>query len=223
MSQNKCPKCQHNIDGKPKFCPNCGEPLTKAAQEKAAKTKKSGSNSLRDTAIIVGLLAVVAVVYFLVKEKEVTPQQPVQQQSMESDHPDVGGMDPGAMQMLAQLPTDYNGLIQMGNQTMDAGNYPMAAECYKRALSIDPSSPDVRTDYGACLHGMGLEKRAAEEFQKVLHTYPNHSIAIFNLGIVYFTSGVPDSAKYYWKKFLEVEPTGQMADTARAYIKRLDG
>ena len=136
-----------------------------------------------------------------------------------SDHPDVEGM--GAMAAaFANLPTDYDGLVQMGNQTMDQGNYPMAAECYKRALAINGQSTDVRTDYGACLHGMGLADRAIAEFNKVLLEIPNHSVATYNLGIVYYNEKQYDSAKVYWNRYLELEPNGPARRLGQTTVAR---
>ena len=85
------------------------------------------------------------------------------------------------------FPSDYEGLVRMGNEAMDAAQYAMAAEAYKRALAIDSSSLAVRTDFGACLHGMGLPQRALEELRKVIAADPAHVIANFNMGVVHMT------------------------------------
>jgi Tfp pilus assembly protein PilF len=122
-----------------------------------------------------------------------------------------------------QLPKDYESLVHMGNQIYDQGNFTMAAEIYRRALEIDGSSPDVRTDYGACLNAMGLPQRAVDQFTIVVREHPTHRISHFNLGIVYRNMNRTDSAKYFWEKFLELEPTGEMADAARRYIAQMEG
>lgn len=222
MPEIKCPVCNYKVAETAKFCPDCGAPMT----TKKPKRKASGgkSNSLRDSLIIVGALAVIAIGYFIVKKPEAGPQPPQNQQQNfgGTDHPDVGA-DEGTMSVLANLPTDYNSLVRLGHQTMDAGNYALAAECYKRALAIDGSSHDVRTDYGACLHGMGLPERALQEFYRVIREHPEHSIANFNIGIVYYTIDQPDSAKFYWEKYLELDPNGNAAESARQYLKQVGG
>ena len=136
---------------------------------------------------------------------------------MDPSHQDVEGMTSA----LGNLPNDYNSLVQLGNQTMDQGNFAMAAECYKRALNIKGDSPNIRTDYGACLHGMGLPQRAIEEFMTVTQQYPEHTIANFNLGIVYYSVSQVDSAKTYFDKFLALEPTGAQSDAARNYLTEI--
>ena len=214
MSQKKCPSCNAQVAPQSKFCPECGSAMSKKAAE---KTSKSKNNSTRDTIIIVAVLAVVATGYFVINRPEPTPTQPPQQ-ALDGSHQDVDGM----ASALQNMPTDYNSLVQLGNQTMDQGNFPMAAECYKRALILQEDSPNVRTDYGACLHGMGLPQRAIDEFMNVTFKYPKHTIANFNLGIVYYSISQPDSAKHYFNKFLSFETEGQTADAARKYLTELN-
>jgi cytochrome c-type biogenesis protein CcmH/NrfG len=220
MPGRKCPVCNFQASENAKFCPDCGAPLTKKAQKNAAKTK---SSSNRDMFIIVGVLVVVVVGYLALKSPT-KPPVPVQQQQStatndehDHEHENIEGME----DMLANMPVDFNSLVRLGNQTMDAGNFAMAAECYKRALMIDGNSPDVRTDYGACLHGMGLPDRALEEFHNVLANYPNHEVARFNMGIVFYTMDVADSAKYYWESYLDKFPNGSLAGSAKEYLQKL--
>lgn len=214
-----CPQCNHEVSNKAKFCPNCGAPVTKGAQQKAVQAKPKKSNNTRDIIIIVGVLVVIVVGFFIFKKPAEVAQPPQSQNNMNT-HPDVG--DQGMMNALSQLPTDYNSLIQLGHQTMDEGNYAMAAECYKRALMIDGSDNDIRTDYGACLHGMGLPQRALAEFRQVLAEVPNHTIATFNAGIVFYTLDQKDSAKVYWEKALTLSPNPDLKQAIESYLKDID-
>lgn len=173
--------------------------------------------------IVAGALVVVAVGYFLFRQPAPKPEPPMEQGQSGAQHPPVTDESGRSvdMPMLANLPTDYPGLVQAGNDNMDHKNFPLAAECYRRALAIDGSSTDVRTDYGACLHGMGLPQRAIDEFRKVLVQDPTHSICNFNLGVVFNEIQQKDSARYYWKKYLEMEPQGSAAEAARNLLKEL--
>lgn len=175
------------------------------------------SRQLRDSLIISALVIVVGAAYFMYSRSD-SPQG-----SGEFDHPEVEGMDRSAMGSMMNLPTDYNSLVQFGNQAMDQGNFPLAAEAYKRALAIMGDDPNVRTDYGACLHGMGLPHRALEEFKTVLADHDEHPVATFNVGIVYFNEKQYDSAKVYWEEYLTMQPEGEVANTVRQYLQQLDG
>ncbi len=213
MSEKKCPSCNVMVEAKSKFCPECGTAMSQQIKQKAKPTKNT---STRDTLILVAVLVIATAGYFVINQPEAPPQPP-QQQVMDGSHQDVEGMTSA----LSNMPTDYNTLVQLGNQTMDQGNFPMAAEAYKRALNIKEDSPNVRTDYGACLHGMGLPQRAIEEFMTVTQKYPKHTIANFNLGIVYYSVNQLDSAKTYFDRFLSFETTGQTADAARNYLAEI--
>lgn len=178
------------------------------------------SKSYKDTIIIVAVLVVVAGGYLIFSRRQGPPEQ---QTSEFNSHPEVEGMDRGAMASMLSFPKDYESLVQMGNETMDQGNFPVAAESYKRALAIKGDDPNVRTDYGACLHGMGLPHRALEEFRTVLADHPLHAIANFNMGIVFYNEQQTDSARVYWEKYLEIDPQSNMAGQVRQYLQQIGG
>ncbi len=220
MTNNICSSCQKEIPAGAKFCANCGAKI--GSGNKSPQNASSGSSHGKEIIIIVGILAIVSVGYFLMRDN---PNPVITQESTEiSGHENVEGMGMGsAMSMLGNLPDDFDALVGMGNQFMDEGNFPIAAECYKRALVINPESPDVRVDYGACLHGMGLPKRALEEFLAVITNYPGHNIVHFNMGIVFNELNQTDSAIYYWEKYIELDPDGMAATTAAQLIKQYSG
>lgn len=236
MDQKHCPECGAAVDANAKFCPECGVPLTKAA--KGATGRKGASaagNSVRDTLIIVGVLAVVAVAYFLLKKEPATSQPPQQMTQMQGQNQNPATAMPGdtanphgpnmeiPLAMLDSLPKDFNTLVSMANKFHDDQNFAVATEIYKRALALKPDDQDVRVDYGACLDGMGLPNRAAEEFKKVLQANPNHPIANFNLALVEYKQDHRDSAKAYFNKYLKIDPQGSAAETARQFLKELGG
>ena len=180
-----------------------------------SESKAGMSKALRDIVIITSILVLLAVAYGVVVEPP--ERSPVPQ------HGTIPGQDgTGTTDFMRQLPEDYGGLVAAGNQLMDAGRYAEAAEGYRRALEIDGTSQDVRTDFGACLHAMGLAERALEEFRGVLAENPDHQIAHFNSGIVFHGMGQADSARYYWEKLLSMDPDGRMASTVRDLLKELD-
>jgi len=176
-------------------------------------TRQSDSNtSKRDWLILTCAIIVASICYFVFKQSINQPPNQKKDNPTSSNVPSAV-MD-GAMTMLKDFPSDYSSLVSLGNRLMDEGNYPVAAECYKRALALQDDSPDVRVDYGACLHGMGLSRRAIEEFRRIIELNPTHAIAHFNLGIVYYDLNEIDSAQVYWQKYLIIDPDGQAARAA---------
>lgn len=173
----------------------------------------------RDIAILAAVAAVVVVGYMLVRVPAARPDHGDAPPSAPSQP--MGSMDQ-AMQMLDDLPQDFATLVQQGNQYMDQGHYAVAAELYRRALDVQ-HAPDVRVDYGACLHAMGLPLRAIEEFRSVVDQHPDHGIATFNLGIVFYDQQQPDSARFYFRRYLEVDPSGPAAEQAQSLLDQIGG
>ena len=223
MNQQRCTHCGHGVPPAAKFCPECGEPATLPGVESPhpKSSPQRTPTTRRDLLITGGILLVVTVGYFAFKQPTAIPQKPSPEPQTHGDMPMEGMGD--MMKVLEDLPTDYKSLIALGNQHMDQHNYPLAAECYKRALAIEGGSLDVRVDYGACLHGMGLSHRAIEELRKVLQTDSAHAVAVFNLGIVFYDLKELDSAKIYWQKSLEIDPDGRSAEAARLLLKQVGG
>lgn len=223
MTNTKCPSCQSPVLPHAKFCPECGTSLTGAAPAAA-----SANTRVRDLSIVIGVLAVMSVAYFVFRDQPAPPQAVPQsrpaagQEAMPPDHPPIDGMS-GTQGMVAldSLPQDFNSLVTFGNNNMDQGNLAVAAESYRRALALDSTQVDVRVDYGACLHGMGIDDRAIAEFRKALKFAPRHSIAHFNLGIVFMDIQQKDSAAVYFRKYLEIEPDGRAAASASQLLKEI--
>ncbi len=178
--------------------------------------KESTGNLARDFGVIAGVLALVTIVYSGCFHAPAGDSHDQHRETTEA--PSQGPMGAGL-----ELPDNYPELVALGNQTMDEGRFAEAAECYRRALDLDGSSPDVRTDFGACLHAMGLPERAIEEFRTVLSSLPGHRIANFNAGIVQRELGQPDSARFYWERTLALDPESPMAPRLKELLQGLDG
>ena len=218
MAQKYCTSCGEALAADVRFCGKCGAPVNAETKAKSGTRKKPAppANKTRDIVIVIGVLVVFGLGY-LIFAPHAEPPQPGAQQMQQGQ----GGGPMGSQ--LQDLPTDYQGLVQVGNRTMDASNWAVAAEAYRRALEIEASDPNVRTDYGICLFRMGLPDRALAEFRKVTSKYAQHSLSRFNMGVVFYSEGVTDSAKVYFNKYLEMEPTGPASDAARDLLTQLNG
>ena len=213
METKNCPGCSKAVNASAKFCPECGLALVKQNTESAVSPKLA-SSSWKEFLMVAGVVVAISIGYFVFSTSQKVPQPAGQ---IPVGHEDMDPMGAG----MPKLPEDFEGLVATGNEYMNQNNYPIAAECYKRALAIDDSSPDIRSDFASCLYGMGLSDRALEEFRSIKEDNPLHAVTLFNLGVVFMGQSKPDSAKFYLGKYLELDPDGQAAEQARAYIKEL--
>jgi tetratricopeptide (TPR) repeat protein len=171
---------------------------------------------MRDAVVIAGVLLVITLGYVLFKK---SPKMPVEEAQAATTPPTAGGN----MGADLDLPSSYDSLVATGNRFMDADNFAVAAESYRRALAINGGSSDVRTDYGACLHAMGLPDRAIEEFRTVLKADPAHTLAKFNLGVVFYEKNEGDSSRAWLQKYLAEDPTGRASELAKQLLRDIEG
>ena len=126
-----------------------------------------------------------------------------------------GLVDPAVIQQnearlksaLASNPKDLNSLIQLGNLYYDSNRYGDAVDYYGRALDLDPSNIDVRTDRGTSYWSLGQADAAIAEFQKALQGDPSHAQTLYNMGVVYLSGkNNPGEARKAWEKLLATNP-----------------
>lgn len=139
-----------------------------------------------------------------------------------------GGPPPAVAQMLAVLkarlaknPNDLGALVGLASLYFDAGKFDQAIPYYTRALALDPSNPDTRTDYATALHGAGHDLEALAQLEKVLDEKPNFPPALFNEGIVASTIGRRTQAVEAFKKFIAVAPNDSKVADAKTALHNL--
>jgi hypothetical protein len=146
----------------------------------------------------------------------------------------VGGGTPAGppgpvMQELSQLrarlarnPKDLAALVQLANMEYDAQKFDKAAALYVRALALDPTNPDVRTDYATALHRGGRDLDALRQLDLVLHQRPEFHAALFNRGVVLRAIGRRTDAIADFKKYLGVAGSDDpRVSDARAALQEL--
>jgi TPR repeat protein len=140
----------------------------------------------------------------------------------------VGGPPAPVQRLLVELrgrlqanPNDLAALVNLANLYFDAGKYAQAAVFYRRALKLDPSNPDTRTDYATALHAENQDLDALAQLQIVLDERPGFPEALFNQGIVANAIGRRTEAIAAFRAFLHVAPRDQRAGDARAALANL--
>ena len=141
----------------------------------------------------------------------------------------VGGPPAPVMQELTELrarlarnPKDLAALVQLANMEYDAQKFDKAAALYVRALALDPTNPDVRTDYATTLHRGGRDLDALKQLDLVLHLRPGFHAALFNRGVVLRAIGRRTDAIADFKKYLTVAgPDDPRVAEARTALQEL--
>lgn len=221
LSQSKssaCPQCGKETSGPENFCPACGAQL-KGASEKADFHKIPKSAPW----VALGLVVAGLVFIFVFVSSQSRPSG-----SSNGSLPGstaAGGGEAALPQLseadIAKLPKDFQKLVEQGNHYFDHQQFHDAMTLYRRALEIDSTASDVRTDYAACLNFLGEFEGAKRELEKVLAQHPNHIVATFNLGVVHLNLGQKELARKYWNKYLELDPSSPRAQEVRKLLAGL--
>lgn len=111
--------------------------------------------------------------------------------------------------------------IRASNQLMDEGRFDAAVAGYTHALHLDSQNVALWVDRGACRHSLGDLAGAEADFLRALRIVPEHPTAHFNLGIVYYSRGIADSAKLHFNFVVNAAPGSPEAERAGALISLL--
>jgi hypothetical protein len=123
---------------------------------------------------------------------------------------------------LARNPKDLAALVTMANLEYDAHFYDRAIPYYQRALALDPSNPDVRTDYATALHETGRDLDALKQVDEVLRERPKFPNAAYNRAVYLQAIGRQTDAKAAYQSFLKLVPASDpRAADAKAALQKL--
>lgn len=87
-------------------------------------------------------------------------------------------------QQIAQHPDDAAAIVALANLHFDIQDWGAARELYERYERLQPGNPDVITDLGVCLRGLGDFKGAIAQFQRAQTASPQHWQSRFNEVVV---------------------------------------
>ena len=109
---------------------------------------------------------------------------------------------------------------RLGDAAVLSGQYPRAAEAYRRALKLDPERPDVRVALASTLLQTGAAGDAVAQLEDVLRADPDDADALLLVGFVARQAGEDQAAEIAWRRLLRVAPDHPAAPMAR---RLLDG
>jgi tetratricopeptide (TPR) repeat protein len=93
-----------------------------------------------------------------------------------------------------------------GGAALDAGNWSLAADYFRRGLELASDNVSLRHRLGTALFQLGDAQGAEEQFRRVVRTSPEHTRAQFSLGVLMAASGRYDDAISRFSTALERDP-----------------
>ncbi len=115
--------------------------------------------------------------------------------------------------------SNIDNVLHLAHSLNDAGFFIRAIEYYKMYLRKNPKNVEVLIDMGVCYFELKKYSEAKGSMYKGLKINPNHQIGLFNLGIVNFSQGYIDSAKYWWKKAYSINENTEIGKRAKQLLE----
>jgi tetratricopeptide (TPR) repeat protein len=106
----------------------------------------------------------------------------------------------------------------------EKGLYYESVTAYKRAIDLDPTSPDARMGLAEVYEDKGLYKEAIEEYRKVVDADGKNTGALYNLALVYEKVDAKEAVTL-WERYIglagNVPSEKDWVDIARLHLKKL--
>lgn len=113
---------------------------------------------------------------------------------------------------------DAEGWRSEGNRRFAAGDWPAAAQAYRRALELQADGADTWYRLGNAYQEQRLDAEAAECFERVVALDPGHAQAWNNLGVSREALGKPAQAVQAYRRALAESPSLLPALTNLSYL-----
>jgi tetratricopeptide (TPR) repeat protein len=110
-----------------------------------------------------------------------------------------------------------------GTRALDIGDWPKAADDFRKGLELAPNNPSLRHRLGTALFQMGDARGALEQFEQVVRTTPEYSKAHYSLGILMEASGRQQEAIDRFSTALKYESGYVQARVRLAGLLRRNG
>lgn len=179
-------------------------------------------------AVIVGLVALGFALYAL--------RVSTQQNSQPTPFPNQGQLTAGFrqqetayLQAVSQNSKDLHALAGLANLYFDTGKstgsserFRQARDYYVRALQLQPSNVDMRTDLAITYFYLGDADEAISQAKASLRYDPTHALAHYNLGVFYWKGRKDDvNAVREFKAAIKVDKAGDVASEARDLLQEI--
>jgi tetratricopeptide (TPR) repeat protein len=235
-----CSICGYKNESTSQYCESCGARIagtqpkpktdTGVIDKPLRKTKKSDKKRKQTTAAASGTiilfaaaaLLIVFAFYFLVIDRG--------SRHTNDDSRTAGmqgsGMNTAILREIEDLEHELDHhdsendqvTIRLANLYHDIQVYDRAILYYNKFIERNPNNPDVRVDLGICFFESGQPEQAIQTVQNVIRDFPEHQLAVFNLGIIYLNLGDVETANSYFTRAYDINPDSATGERARRII-----
>ncbi len=108
-------------------------------------------------------------------------------------------------------PKSHNAIRQIGEIYLITGDFETAELLIEKAIALKPSNPKYHISMVEVLYNTDRKKEAINIMEKVVRLRPTNTSYIFTLANLYEEIGDLDSAKKYYFRVLEYEPSNENA------------
>jgi Flp pilus assembly protein TadD len=110
----------------------------------------------------------------------------------------------------------------LGGAYFRRGDYSQALLHFKQALLLDPDDARACNNIATAYEHLGRPRRAEVFYLKAIEIDGRYPVPYRNLGVLYADRlDLPDRARDYWEKFLNLVPSGAESDAVREELEKL--
>jgi tetratricopeptide (TPR) repeat protein len=103
----------------------------------------------------------------------------------------------------------------LGAALYNDGDRREARACFERCLELQPAHVEARFNLANLLDEEGEMGPALEHYLAALRGDPFYADLHINLALLYEKLGRPEDGRQHWRRYLQIEPSGALADVAR--------
>ncbi|MDE3095375.1 MAG: tetratricopeptide repeat protein [Chloroflexota bacterium] len=125
--------------------------------------------------------------------------------------------------LLQQNPANKDALFELGEMNFQAGRNAEAIASFTKLVALDPANGHAMRDIGTANFNLGRADEAKTWWLKALKVDPNDVQAHYNMGFAYANAQPKDlaAAVKEWETVIRLDPTSQLAQTARVHVDGL--
>ncbi len=113
---------------------------------------------------------------------------------------------PGTSEAIPEVPTELQRHVAAGRQALARNDATAAAECFYRALDIDPGHPDALRGVATALAALGRYRQAVPVYRMIHKIAPKDPLALYNLAVALSKTHQFTKASQAYRQLLARDP-----------------